>query len=77
MHKARLVLLVFAAIFMAACSGEDDDSLTGGQAPVGPGGTPSVATLTLITSSPQIPSDGSAAATITADRKSTRLNSSH
>jgi hypothetical protein len=54
------------AAIVAACSGGSDDSLVGGQAPVTPGGTPNVATLALLTSSPQIPSDGSAPATISA-----------
>jgi hypothetical protein len=50
---------------MGACSGGDNTIV--GQ-PVIPGGTPpvDVATLTLLTSSPQIPSDGSSDAVITA-----------
>jgi hypothetical protein len=53
------------AAVVAACSGGSDDSLVGGQVTT-PGGPTTVAVLTLITSSPQIPSDGSAPATITA-----------
>jgi hypothetical protein len=74
MHKARLVLLTIVAAFVAACSGGSDDSLVGGQTPTTPGGTPTVATLTLITSSPQLPSDGSSTATITALVRDTNNN---
>jgi hypothetical protein len=66
MHKLKLFLLTAAAALLAACSGGSEDTLSGGNN--GPGGqpAPTVASLTLLTSSPQIPSDGTADATITA-----------
>jgi hypothetical protein len=63
MQKLKIWLLATAAVLLAACSGGSDDTIVGG------GGTPGagqVGSLTLLTSSPQIPSDGTAAATITA-----------
>jgi Bacterial Ig-like domain (group 1) len=63
MHKLRIFWLTAAALLLAACSGGNDNTLIGG----GPGGSNAmIASLTLLTSSPQIPSDGTAAATITA-----------
>jgi len=62
MHKVKMVLLVAAALVLAACSGGGDNSIVGAAV----GGAAKVGTLTLLTSSPQIPSDGTAAATITA-----------
>src|SRR5690606_17191208 len=53
-----------AAAMLAACSGGSDDTIIGGGGP-GPGNA-QVGSLTLLTSSPQMPSDGTAAATITA-----------
>jgi len=63
MHNLRMFLLSAAALVLAACSG-GDNSIVGNSG----GGTTTVGvgTLTLLTSSPQIPSDGTAAATITA-----------
>ena len=67
MRKLTFLLITAATAALAACSGGGDDTLTGGGAP-GPGGgaAPEVGTLTLLTSSPQIPSDGSSDATISA-----------
>jgi hypothetical protein len=62
MHKLRMFWLAAAALVLAACGGGGDNSIVG----AGPGAGPAVGTLTLLTSSPQIPSDGTAAATITA-----------
>jgi len=64
MRKLSLLLLTIAA-FLTAC-GSSDDSLNGSA--LGPGGLLSVpiGSLTLLTSSPQIPSDGGSDATITA-----------
>ena len=61
MHKVRMFLLAAAALLLAACSGGGDNSIVGA-----PASAAKVGTLTLLTSSPQIPSDGTAAATITA-----------
>ncbi len=61
MYKLRMFLLAAAALVLAACSGGGDNSIVGA-----PAGVATVGTLTLLTSSPQIPSDGTAAATITA-----------
>ena len=63
MRKLSLLLLTIAA-FLTAC-GSSDDTLSGG---LGPGGQPvaAIGSLTLLTSSPQIPSDGANDATITA-----------
>jgi hypothetical protein len=56
-----MFLLAAAALVLAACSG-GDNSIVGS----GPGTPTPVGSLQLLTSSPQIPSDGTAAATITA-----------
>jgi hypothetical protein len=63
MHNLKVILLAAAAAALAACGGGSDDTLVGG--PVA-GGTAKVATLTLLASSPQLPSDGATDATITA-----------
>src|SRR5690606_38794683 len=66
MRKLKSLLLTAALAALAACSGGSDDSLTGPPS-AGPNGPPpAVATLALPTSSPQLPSDGTATATITA-----------
>src|SRR5690606_20508252 len=66
MRNLKSLLLTAALAALAACSGGSDDSLTGPPG-AGPGGPPAaVATLALLTSSPQLPSDGTATATITA-----------
>ena len=61
MHTLRMFLLAAAALVLAACSGSSDNSIVGP-----PPGQAAVGTLRLLTSSPQIPSDGAAPATITA-----------
>jgi hypothetical protein len=63
MHKLKLILLAAAAAVLSACGGGSDQTLT---TPPGGAGAQTVATLTLLTSSPQIPSDGTQPATITA-----------
>jgi hypothetical protein len=63
MHKLKLILLAAAAAVLSACGGGSDDTLT---TPPGGPNAPVVSTLTLLTSSPQIPSDGTQPATITA-----------
>jgi Bacterial Ig-like domain (group 1) len=65
MRKLIYTLTVVIASMLAACSGSDN-TLYGANGGGGAGGQPDVATLTLLTSSPQIPSDGAANATITA-----------
>jgi hypothetical protein len=65
MQKLKIWLLATAAVLLAACSGGSDDTIVGGGGG-GPGGGAQVGSLTLLTSSPQIPSDGTAGATITA-----------
>ncbi len=66
MGKLKLILVTAAAVIVAACSGGSDDSLIGGGA-IGPGGTTvAIGSLTLLTSNPQIPSDGDIPATISA-----------
>lgn len=65
MQKLKLWLLTAVFAVLAACGGGSDETLTGG-GPAGPGGTIDVGSLRLLTSSPQIPSDGAATATITA-----------
>ena len=64
MRKLKLLVLTVAA-FLTAC-GSSDNSLNG--TVLGPGGLllVNIGTLTLLTSSPQIPSDGGSDATITA-----------
>ena len=69
MRTVKVFLMALAAAAIAACSsGGTDDSLSGGSG--GPGGQPppgpTIDSITLITSSPQVPSDGTADATITA-----------
>ena len=70
MGSVKSLLIAIAAVALAACSsgGSDDSFGAGGGGPVGGGPTtgPTVASLTLLTSSPQMPSDGTADATITA-----------
>ncbi len=61
MHKVRMFLLSAAALVLAACSG-GDNSIVGPP----PGQGAPIGSLQLLTSSPQIPSDGTGAATITA-----------
>ena len=62
MHTLRIFLLAAVGLVLAACSGGGDNSIVGS----GPGTPIAVGSLQLLTSSPQIPSDGTAAATITA-----------
>jgi len=62
MQTLKSGLLAAAAVALAACSGGDNSIIGGG----GPGGSGAAATVTLLTSSPQIPSDGTADATVTA-----------
>ena len=62
MQTLKSWLLAAATVTLAACGGSDNSIVGGG----GPGGPNSAATLTLLTSSPQMPSDGTANATITA-----------
>jgi len=65
MGKLKFIVTIAAAALLAACSGGSDNTLVSA---TGPGGQPAalVASLTLLTSSPQIPSDGTADATLTA-----------
>lgn len=64
MGKLKFFLFAVAAAFLAACTNGDNTIV--GQ-PATPGGpVANVASLTLLTSSPQIPSDGTLDATITA-----------
>jgi hypothetical protein len=71
MHKLRMFWLTATVALLAACSGGSDNTIVG--PPGGPGTSP-VSSLTLLTSSPQIPSDGTAAATITALVRDTNNN---
>ena len=64
MQTLKHWLLTAATLALCACSGSDN-SITNPGGTTGTG-TGSAASLTLLTSSPQIPSDGSANATITA-----------
>lgn len=68
MHTLKSFMLTAAALALAACGGGGDDTLVGAGPGTGPGGQPpaQVASLTVLTSSPQIPSDDTADATITA-----------
>jgi Bacterial Ig-like domain (group 1) len=68
MGKFQSLWLAAAAIVFTACSGGSDDSLVGGGPGPGPGGggAAPVGTLTMLTSSPTLPSDGSSTVTITA-----------
>jgi Bacterial Ig-like domain (group 1) len=63
MQTLKHWLLTAATLALCAC-GSSDNTIT--KSPGSTTGTGSAATLTLLTSSPQIPSDGSASATITA-----------
>lgn len=63
MQTLKSWLLAAATLALCACSGSDNSIVS---APGSSTGSGSAATLTLLTSSPQIPSDGSASATITA-----------
>ncbi|HVY64958.1 MAG TPA: Ig-like domain-containing protein [Gammaproteobacteria bacterium] len=63
MHKLRIFLLVAMTALLAACGGGGDNTIVG---PPGGGSSATVATLSLLTSSPQIPSDGATPVTITA-----------
>src|SRR5690242_2944037 len=65
-------LLTAATLALCACSGSDNTIVS--PPGTGPGSTPTAATLTLLTSSPQMPSDGSASATITALVRDTSNN---
>jgi len=67
MRKLKLLSAIITAALLSACSGGSDNTLTldGALLPGAP--LPAdVATVTLLTSNPQIPSDGTADATITA-----------
>lgn len=66
MRKLELLILILTTALLSAC-GSSDDALVGGLG-LGPGGQPpaDIGSLTLLTSSPQIPSDGAADATISA-----------
>jgi hypothetical protein len=63
MQTLKHWLLAAATLALCACSGSDNSITNPGGTTGGPS---SAATLTLLTSSPQMPSDGSANATITA-----------
>src|SRR6476660_1430165 len=63
MQTLKHWLLAAVTLALCACSGSDNSITNPGGTT---GGSSSAATLTLLTSSPQIPSDGSASATITA-----------
>ena len=63
MQTLKLWLLAAVTLALCACSGSDNTIV---KPPGSSTGTGSAATLTLLTSNPQIPSDGSASATITA-----------
>jgi hypothetical protein len=66
MGKFQSLWLAAAAIVLTACSGGSDDSLVGGGPGPGGGGAAPVGSLTMLTSSPTLPSDGSSTVTITA-----------
>jgi Bacterial Ig-like domain (group 1) len=63
MRKTGILSALLALATLAGCGG--DDSFGGGGA-AGPGGPATVGSLTLITSSPTVPSDGTTPATISA-----------
>lgn len=64
MYKLKQWLLTAVFATLAACSGGGDETLTGGGTTGS--GSGEVGSLRVLTSSPQIPSDGTASATITA-----------
>jgi hypothetical protein len=66
MGNLKYLLLAAAAAMLSACSGGSDDTLVGGVPPPGGGSGAEVASLTLLTSSPTIRSNGSNTVTITA-----------
>src|SRR5690606_25588601 len=66
MQKLKLWLLTAVFAVLAACGGGSDETLTGGSGGGPGGGGVDVGSLRILTSSPQIPSDGAANATITA-----------
>jgi hypothetical protein len=61
-----MVTAAVAAVTLVSCGGNGSGPLTGGTGTSGTGTAPPVTTLSLTTSVPQIPSDGSQTATITA-----------
>lgn len=65
MRKPILTLLLMLAGIIAGC-GDTSTLVTGGGTPGGGPGTPVAASLDLLTSNPQLPSDGSAIVIITA-----------
>ena len=65
MRKFLSVVFVFAAAMMAGCGGSDD-TLVGTAPPPGGGPVVDISSLSVLTSSPNIPSDGALPATITA-----------
>lgn len=65
MRKFFSILFFFATAMMAGCGGGSDDTLVGTAPP--PGGAPvDISSLSVLTSAPNIPSDGALPATITA-----------
>ncbi len=62
---ASLGMLLLTAV-LAGCGGGEDNAFGNPATGGGPGGTPTPASLTVVTSAPTIPSDGSATASITA-----------
>lgn len=70
-----MAMAAVAALALVSCGGDGSGPLTGGTGKgTGTGPGPTVKTLTLTTSVPQIPSDGSATATITALLRDTTNN---
>lgn len=65
MRKPILTLLLMLTGFVTGC-GDSSSLVTTGGTPGGGPGTPTAASLQLLTSNPQLPSDGSATVTITA-----------
>lgn len=66
MGKLKFLVTIAAAAFLAACSGGSDGSLVNAGGAGGATAPANVAIVTLLTSSPEMPSDGTADATITA-----------
>ncbi len=66
MLNLKNITLALVAVVLAACGSSDGTIVGSPGTPGTPGGTPDIGSLTLITSSPQMPSDGSASVTITA-----------